>query len=109
MSVKIPLHGSETQVGHVGGKTTRFLIVVLRICHSEKRFGYAVMGRDPLLGKGEDNPQAGVRVTPQCGGSRGQRSSIGSLRFGRAASRSCSAGRGSGSSRRRLTGRESTC
>jgi phage gp45-like len=39
MSVKSPFHGSETQVGQVGGKTTRFLIVVFRICHSEKRCG----------------------------------------------------------------------
>jgi hypothetical protein len=30
-------------VGHVGGKTIRFLIVVFRICHSEKRCGYAVI------------------------------------------------------------------
>ena len=39
MSVKSPFHGSETQLGQVGGKTTRFLIVVSRIFHSEKRRG----------------------------------------------------------------------
>ena len=47
MSVKIPFHGSDTHVGHVGGKTIRFFIVVCRICHSEKRFGYWVIWRRP--------------------------------------------------------------
>ena len=39
MSVKSPFHGSETQLGQVGGNTTLFLIVVLRIFHSEKSRG----------------------------------------------------------------------
>ena len=35
-----PLVRAATQVGQVGAKTTRFAIVVDRIFHSERRFGY---------------------------------------------------------------------
>jgi hypothetical protein len=37
--VKTPSYGLATQVGHVGAKTTRFAILVFRICHSENRCG----------------------------------------------------------------------
>src|SRR5215211_3582527 len=43
MSVKRAFQGSDTKLGQVGGNTTRFLMVVLRICHSENRFGYGAM------------------------------------------------------------------
>src|ERR687892_131350 len=37
------IQGSDTKLGQVGGNTTRFLMVVLRICHSENRCGYGAM------------------------------------------------------------------
>src|SRR5919108_250331 len=43
MSVKRASQGSDTKLGQVGGNTTRFLMVVLRICHSENRWGYGAM------------------------------------------------------------------
>jgi hypothetical protein len=49
--VKTPFHGSETQVGHVGGKTTRFFIVAFRIRHSENRCGYWLITPAPAPAK----------------------------------------------------------
>src|ERR687892_38791 len=43
MSVNSAFQGSDTKLGQVGGNTTRFLMVVLRICHSENRCGYGAM------------------------------------------------------------------